>query len=71
MDQESICWSKWGASYSDGETPSPKTHILSDDGNTTLCGKDIPSVTDVYQVSIMDIEFANCKACKALNHNAA
>jgi len=71
MDQESIRWEKWSASHPGCVNPSPETHILSDDGNTTLCSKDIPSVFDEYQVSIMDIEFADCKVCLRLNHNAA
>tara|TARA_R100001086_G_scaffold70773_1_gene33874 strand:+ start:423 stop:665 length:243 start_codon:yes stop_codon:yes gene_type:complete len=71
MNQESVNWQKPIRPFHKCRTQNSKTHILNGDGNTTLCGKQIPSVRRGYQVSILDGSFADCKACIRLNHDAA
>ena len=71
MNQESVNWEKPIPPFHKCRTQNSKTHVLNDDGNTTLCGKQIPSVSGGYRVSILDSNFADCKVCIRLNHNAA
>lgn len=68
---EAIRWAKWVAPYYDHLGSLSKTHLVSGDGKTTLCGRQVPSEADAYEIEGDSIWTADCKRCLAKRNGAA
>jgi hypothetical protein len=63
-DLVAVSWAKWYGAYNDRLGSVSKTHIVSGDGDTTLCGKQVPSEAEAEGEWGGSIFSADCKRCK-------
>ena len=61
---DAMSWQKWVGQYRDRLGAPSKTH-LTEDGHTTLCGREVPTYADGYEVSYDSVYMTDCKACCA------
>jgi hypothetical protein len=66
---EAVVWQKWIGEYQDQLGAESKVHgweQLDDGSEVLLCGRNVPSYQDGYEVQGASVFSINCKRCKKI-----
>lgn len=63
-DLGTVWWKRWVGAYNDRLGDGSKTHLTNDYGNTTLCGRQVPSESKAEVEGGGSIFSADCKRCE-------